>query len=281
MLRVPFTALPSLTSLSPTGALLVRSPHDASLPPSEISVVYYRSGYAPGDYPTDDLWDLRLLIEQSTSIKCPSVALQLAGAKKVQQVLAEPGRLEAFLGRGSTSSKLFPPPVAALSAQDAEKLRESFTALYPLDDSPSGLQAQRLAEEHPERFVFKPQREGGGNNIYRSDIPPALAAMAERDLSKKDGEPREREGYILMDLIQPPQARQSVMVRGGTGVGTRGEVVSELGVYGVALFGTDESGGAKVLVNETVGHLLRTKGVESDEGGVAVGYSVIDNVLLV
>jgi len=221
------------------------------------------------------------LIEQSAAIKCPTVALQLAGAKKVQQVLAEPGRLEAFLGRGATASTLLPRPVAALAEVDAAALRESFTALYPLDDSAIGREAQQLALAHPERFVLKPQREGGGNNVYRGDIPPALAAMAERDKSKAEGEPREREGYILMDLILPPQGKEAVMVRGGAGEGVRGEVVSELGVYGVALFGTSDDGGAEVLANETVGHLLRTKGVESDEGGVAVGYSVIDGVLLV
>jgi hypothetical protein len=55
------------------------------------------------------------------------------------------------------------------------------------------------------------------------------------------------------------------------------EVISELGVYGVALFGE-----GKVVYNDgKVGTLLRTKGRESDEGGVAVGFSVLDSVVLV
>jgi glutathione synthase len=39
--------------------------------------------------------------------------------------------------------------------------------------------------------------------------------------------------------------------------------------------GTDE------VVNQVGGHLLRTKGIETKEGGVAAGFAVIDSPLLV
>ena len=39
----------------------------------------------------------RELLERSDAALCPSVAYQLAGAKKVQQDLAAPGVLERFL----------------------------------------------------------------------------------------------------------------------------------------------------------------------------------------
>lgn len=39
----------------------------------------------------------RELLERSTAVQCPSVAYQLAGAKKVQQDLASPATLERFL----------------------------------------------------------------------------------------------------------------------------------------------------------------------------------------
>ena len=84
-----------------------------------------------------------------------------------------------------------------------------------------------------------------------------------------------------MDLIEPPEGVEAIMVKAGEERGVRSEVVSELGVYGVMLFRRGQDGGADVLVNETVGHLLRTKGRESDEGGVAVGFSVIDSPWLV
>lgn len=283
LLRLPFSTLLPYLSLHPTtSALLLQRPYlPSDAPKVEISVVYYRSGYSPDDYSPASTWDIRHLIERSLAIKCPTIALQLAGSKKAQQVLSSPTALSRFTSLGSTPSTLVPPPLAALTAEHASQLLDSTTNLYPLDRTPEGLAALELAHAHPERFVLKPQREGGGNNVYRVAIPPFLDALEAKDQQKKEGEPLEREGYILMDLIEPPKA-EAVMVRAGEGVGRRVEVISELGIYGVCLFRSGGEGkGAEVLVNETTGQLLRTKGADSDEGGVAVGFSVIDSVLLV
>ena len=59
-----------------------------------VAVTYYRAGYAPTDYPSEAEWNARLIVEESFSVKCPNVAYHLAGAKKVQQVLAQPNMLE-------------------------------------------------------------------------------------------------------------------------------------------------------------------------------------------
>ncbi|CAG8688162.1 24243_t:CDS:10 [Cetraspora pellucida] len=216
----------------------------------EICVVYFRSGYGPNDYPTEKEWDARLLIERSKAIKCPTVAYQLVGAKKIQQVLAIPGVLEKYISNPS----------------DITKLRSCFTGLYPLDSSPEGEAAAKLALEHPERFVMKPQREGGGNNIYTKDIPQLLRRIT----------PLERSSYILMDLIQPPMMK-NIVIREGKVI--QGEMISELGIYGV--FIGSNNGDEDVVINEIGGHLLRTKGKETNEGGVATGYSVIDSPLLI
>lgn len=63
---------------------------------SEISVVYFRAGYGPADYSSKSEWDARRLLELSTAIKCPTIITQLAGCKKIQQVLATPGVLERY-----------------------------------------------------------------------------------------------------------------------------------------------------------------------------------------
>lgn len=60
----------------------------------EISVVYLRAGYGPSDYPSKMEWDARRLLELSQAIKCPTIMTQLAGCKKVQQVLASSRELE-------------------------------------------------------------------------------------------------------------------------------------------------------------------------------------------
>ena len=78
--------------------------------------------------------------------------------------------------------------------------------------------------------------------------------------------------YILMQRIRPPM-HESVLVRHGEAVTE--ECVTELGVYGAFV-----QQGDKVEVNECCGHLLRTKAVTSDEGGVAAGFAVIDSPYL-
>ena len=60
---------------------------------------------------------LRLDIERSRAIKCPTVAFHLAGCKKIQQVLAEPGVLEKFI-QGSDV---------------IQDIRSTFVGLYKLD----------------------------------------------------------------------------------------------------------------------------------------------------
>ena len=62
-----------------------------------VGLVYFRAGYTPSDYHGDAEWDARRLIERSNATKCPTVAMQLAGSKKVQQDLAKPGVVEREL----------------------------------------------------------------------------------------------------------------------------------------------------------------------------------------
>jgi hypothetical protein len=103
-----------------------------------------------------------------------------------------------------------------------EQIKACFTGLYPLDQSPEGLAAYDMAMKNPQKFVLKPQREGGGNNIYGNDIPPFLSQLSIE----------QRNAYILMDLIEP-DVRTNVMVKNGQFEET--QVVSELGIYGYFL----------------------------------------------
>ncbi|KAI3798533.1 hypothetical protein L1987_33810 [Smallanthus sonchifolius] len=106
-----------------------------------VAVIYFRAGYAPTDYPSESEWKARLLMEESSAIKCPSISYHLTGTKKVQQELAKPNVLERFLE----------------NKDDIAKLRECFAGLWSLDDS----DAVKNAIQQPEAYVMKPQREGG------------------------------------------------------------------------------------------------------------------------
>ncbi|KAF3224092.1 hypothetical protein TWF191_006206 [Orbilia oligospora] len=183
----------------------------------------------------------------------------LAGSKKVQQVLAEKKNLEKFIGNERGEEGI------------AERIFETFAAIYPMDESEAGLKARKLAFEEPHRFVLKPQREGGGNNIYKDKIPEFLRGLEEEKW----------QGYILMELIRPPEVENLVMRNGEM---MQGKVVGELGVYGAVVWKDAEDGepgDIDIVYNEEAGVLLRTKGSSSEEGGVAAGFGCVDSCVLV
>lgn len=128
----------------------------------EVSVAYYRAGYTPDDYPTESEWAARLLIERSFAIKCPSIGQHLAGTKKVQQVLAAPAMLARFV-----------------NPEQAAVLSSCFAGLHGLDETGGAEveRAVRAALDSPEAYVLKPQREGGGNNLYGEEMATALSEM--------------------------------------------------------------------------------------------------------
>jgi glutathione synthase len=257
--RLAFADILKYTTVAdtPKRQLLYRLPRD--LPKTfEVAVVYMRSGYGPGDYPDQSAWDARYQLERSAAIKCPTVLTQLAGTKKVQQLLATPESMSSptvlgrFLPEDSDSTK---------------QLRQTFTNIYPMDSSEAGLEARKLAldPEKCQSYVLKPQREGGGNNFYRGAIPGFLRSVPEKHWGS----------YILMELITPPPVTNIILRNGHV---EQGGVICELGIYGTCLWDQTSD---RILHNEEAGYLLRTKGDKSEEGGVAAGYGCMDSCNLV
>ncbi|EGO57595.1 hypothetical protein NEUTE1DRAFT_81283 [Neurospora tetrasperma FGSC 2508] len=260
--RLPFSDILTHTTLAstPTRQLLYTLPSNPSLV-FEVAVVYLRAGYGPGDYPSQEAWEARYQIERSNAVCCPTVLTQLAGMKKVQQVLATPE--ESNTNSVPSALAKFMPP----TSEKTQRLLKTFTNIYPLDTSSSGLHARSLATSPTQcqKYVMKPQREGGGNNFYRSAIPEQLAKIPEEHWNS----------FILMEIIEPPALANSILRNGKVEVGG---VICELGVYGTCLW--DQSSG-EIKFNEEAGYLLRTKGDKSEEGGVAAGYGCMDSVTLV
>jgi len=243
-----------------------------------VSVVYFRSGYTPDDYPTDKEWDARLMIERSFSIKCPNIGYHLAGTKKVQEVISTKEILTNFVD----------------STEDLTALLECFAGLHNLDiinQSDSIIKevenTKKKVLASPSSFVMKPQREGGGNNIYGNDIVNALSTMSDQEIA----------AYIIMERIQPP-SQNAILIRNGAII--EASCHCELGIYGIFIGdGSDESYNApdsewrqvidlndvtatsSTHVNRFGGYLLRVKPNTSDEGGVAAGYAVLSSVDLV
>ncbi|XP_054003180.1 glutathione synthetase-like [Hylaeus anthracinus] len=216
-----------------------------------VAVVYYRCGYEPGQYHTRKEWDVRLLIEKSLAIKCPTIQYHLAGTKKVQQALAKHGVISKYLKNEKACAEI----------------KEIFTELYALDFNDHGNAAIEMGIADPHRFVLKPQREGGCNNKYGSDIKEFLESVKYK---------QDRVAWILMNKIHPP-IHKSYMIRPGDNVNIKPqELVSELGIFGVII--ADEN---NVYVNKQGGHMLRTKLATANEGGVAAGLGACDSPLLI
>lgn len=259
LFRLAFSDILTHTSIAdtPTRQLLYRLPRNPSKV-FEVAVVYMRAGYGPGDYPDQRAWDARLHLERSAAIKCPTVLTQLAGTKKVQQVLATPrpqsapSALSRFMGDGSPGTA---------------ELRQTFTNIYPMDTSEAGLEARKRALDPDlcQAYVLKPQREGGGNNTYRGSIPGFLRSVPEEHWGS----------FILMELITPPPVSNLILRKGKV---EQGGVICELGIYGACLWNQTTG---ELLHNEEAGHLLRTKGDQSEEGGVAAGFGCMDSCCLV
>lgn len=255
--RLPFGETLSHTKLDANRTLVYTPPNSPSKS-YEVTTIYFRAGYSPDDYPKEEDWTARLHLEKSRAIKCPSILTHLAGCKKVQQVLATPH---------SPHLKRFLPDEAV-----AARVLATFAPIYPLDSSEAGKEARKLATDPSSaaRYVLKPQREGGGNNVYRKAIPPFLEKLPETHWP----------AYILMEMIEPPPLRNAIFRNGEL---QRGGVICELGVYGVCLWrdGSADKSKGEILESWQAGYLLRTKGDQSEEGGVAAGFGAVDSCCLV
>lgn len=211
------------------------------------AIVYFRAGYTPDDFTPPGAFKGRELIENSSAISVPNVATQLAGTKKVQQVLT----------KGSTLRKF-------CSEDDAAAMEATFAGIYGLEDelvAPQGSQpAWKAAMDAPQEFVLKPQREGGGNNLYDEELVAFLASASQE----------KRKAYILMERIRPIP-HPAVVVAAGKAQELTG--VSEIGRFGVYL-----ANDSKELLNLDAGYLVRTKGQDVREGGVTAGFAYLNSL---
>ena len=213
----------------------------------KVALTYYRAGYTPDDFRTGEALKGRQLIEASSTIQVPDLPMQLAGMKKIQQVLTRPEILSTFVSEASS-----------------KRFLNTFAAMHALDDiieTPNGeLSASEWASRNPEKYVLKPQREGGGNNYFGRDITKIMAEM----------QPEEKHAYVLMEKIEAETHPAILVVNGYAETLTS---VSEIGRYGICFA---ENG--VVESNEDVGYLVRTKAENVNEGGVCAGFACLNSL---
>ena len=244
-----------------------------------VSVIYFRAGYTPRDFTSAHgaEWTALERMERSVAIKCPSIAYHLSGTKKVQQVLTAPDVLERFL-----------PGEDAAAIQQRNDIRAVFAGMWRPD---AEIVARALA--HPGQFVLKPQREGGGNNLWGSAMVAELQSKSLQELQI----------YVLMERIGGPHCATPAAVLKAGVVHMLTHTVSELGMMGcvitdvaAAAAAEEESSGPAASVsvaapaapvssvfhrNSFAGYLLRTKEEALTEGGLMAGSGAIDSIVLI
>lgn len=250
IIRRRFKDLPNAVTIGPNKQLLL----DDNI---EIGLVYFRYCYDPSNYDFPEAWNIRLLLERSKAIKCPSIGFHVSGIKKFQQLLSEQSQLEKFL-----------------ESDQAKKLTEVMCKFWPIDnDTESGRDGFRIGLEPHRNLVLKPQREGGGHNIYGKNVRTYLGKIENSD---------DRRQYILMEMINSPTEKNWLMHPEDNvesdkfRLDSHDLLVSELGIYGSIV--ADKS---TILSNQSAGYLVRSKKSGVDEGGVVSGYSGISSVMLI
>ena len=212
-----------------------------------VAVTYYRAGYTPDDFPVQEAFKGRQLIEASSTIQVPDLAMQLSGMKKIQQVLTKQEYLSDFV-----------------SEEISGRFLQTFAKMHTLDEiinTPEGdVSAAEWLSKHPDDYVLKPQREGGGNNYFGSDILKLLPVI------KKE----EQKAYILMEKIQavPHYSLQVV-----NGQAETLNCVSEIGRFGICFAENGE-----IKNNRDAGYLVRTKAINVNEGGVCAGFACLNTI---
>uniref|UniRef100_A0A915NYC3 Glutathione synthetase n=1 Tax=Meloidogyne floridensis TaxID=298350 RepID=A0A915NYC3_9BILA len=111
--------------------------------------------------------------------------------------------------------------------------------------------------------------EGGGGNYFDKEITEKLQSFTFEM----------RASHILMQRIRPLIVK-NCLIRPFDDVNSKKlqNVVSELGIYGslIGIGGKEE----EIKLNSVGGHILRTKLDNVNEGGIAVGASVVDSPFL-
>ena len=245
--RRSFASLPELIKLGPNKELLLEDN-------KECGLVYFRYCYDPTQYNFREAWDVRLMLERSKAIKCPSINFHLAGAKKFQQVLNSHQQLERYL-----------------ESSAAQSLSEVFAKIWSIEaDNANGREGFELGISGSKNLVLKPQREGGGHNIFGQDIKPFLERIVDSE---------ERTQYIIMEYINSPREKNWLLLPDDSNDASRLSksdlLVSELGIFGSIL-----AEGTTVRSNRAAGYLVRSKRFGVNEGGVATGYAGISSLVL-
>ena len=196
---------------------------------NKVSMVYFNSGDKKEDYPDEDSWNGRELVELSTAVKVPDINLFLTSLRLFQYYLSKPGVIMHY-------------NYTELILNDILRF---FGGIYYVPDLEKEKQTELFnkIQSEPNKFILKPFH-GNKNYVTGERLKSIIPAG--------DGEPSdELKNGIIFDVCTPPEHETLVIRDDKSGVET---VISEYSIYGIIL--TNEN---NFVTNKSVSYLVLTK----------------------
>ena len=212
-----------------------------------ISMFYFRAAYCESDYPDEESWQGRELIELSTAIKIPDINTFLTTFKIFQYELSKPQIMMHYCQNDLIINDIL----------------RFFGGIYYLRDMDTEKQKELLSQvkSNPNLYILKPNREGGGNNIAGDKL---------KELIPEEGsEPSDLlKNSVIVEKIDAA-VHESIVLRNEE-IKIQNSI-SEFSIYGIIL--TNEN---TIHINKSVSFLVRTKNKDEIEGGIMEGAGAVD-----
>ena len=196
---------------------------------NKVSMVYFNSGDKEEDYPDEDSWNGRELVELSTAIKVPDINLFLTSFRIFQYYLSKPGVIMHY-------------NYTELILNDILRF---FGGIYYVPDLEKEKQTELFnkIQSEPNKFILKPFH--GNKNYITGDKLKSIVPAG-------DGEPSEElKNGVIFDVCTPPEHETLVIKDDKSNIEN---VISEYSIYGIIL--TNEN---NFVTNKSVSYLVVSK----------------------
>ena len=216
---------------------------------NKVSMVYFNTGDKEEDYPDEDSWNGRELVELSTAIKVPDVNILLTSLRIFQYYLTKPGIIMHYYDNALIINDILRFFGGIYYAPDLEK--EKQTELF------NKIQAES------NKFILKPFH--GNKNILTGEKLKGVVPAGE------GGPSEELKNGIILEVSTPPEHEALIIRDEKTSIEN---VISEYSIYGIIL-----SNDNNLATNKSVGYLVRTRNKDNindyesvlgDEKGIIV-----------
>ena len=196
---------------------------------SKVSLVYFNSGDKEEDYPDEDSWKGRELIELSTAVKVPDVNTFLASTKVFQYYLSKPDIIMHY-----NYNELI-----------INDILRFFGGIYYVPDMEKDKQTELFnkIQSEPNKFILK-SLSGPKNYITGEKLKSIIPAG--------DGEPSdELKNGIIVECCTPPEHETLIIRDEKANIESS---ISEYSIYGILLMNENN-----LVMNKSVSYLVRTR----------------------